>query len=170
MSAIYWDFTYMQHWCWVCSGIFQWTKMNEYKLRWLIDDRSAQGGKNTERHKTIHRTRKEFTRFQWYKMKNMNFYRLTKRQIVTIGRKIRRQKYDEWDSGNIQTTSKLNYLDLKRGGWGGGAVSSRSFDLLKLMIYDLKLSVDLKWLFDPVLHSSLDDLVPMLSESFSLRW
>ena len=27
------------------------------------------------------------------------------------------------------------------------------------MIYDLKRSVDLRWLFDPVLHSSLDDLV-----------
>ena len=42
---------------------------------------------------------------------------------------------------------------------GGGAVSSRSFDLLNSMIYDLKRSVDLRWLFDPVLHSSLDDLV-----------
>ena len=41
----------------------------------------------------------------------------------------------------------------KRGGWGqrGGAVSSRSFDLLNSMIYDLKRSVDLRWLFDPVL-------------------
>ena len=27
------------------------------------------------------------------------------------------------------------------------------------MIYDLRRSVDLRWLFDPVLHSSLDDLV-----------
>ena len=27
------------------------------------------------------------------------------------------------------------------------------------MIYDLKRSVDLRWLFDPVLHSSFDDLV-----------
>ena len=38
-------------------------------------------------------------------------------------------------------------------------VSLRSFDLLNSMIYDLKRSVDLRWLFDPVLHSSLDDLV-----------
>ena len=41
----------------------------------------------------------------------------------------------------------------------GYAVSSRSFDLLNSMIYDLKRSVDLRGLFDPVLHSSLDDLV-----------
>ena len=39
------------------------------------------------------------------------------------------------------------------------AVSSRSFYLLNSMIYDLKRSVDLRWLYDPVLHSSLDDLV-----------
>ena len=36
------------------------------------------------------------------------------------------------------------------------------FDLLNPMIYDLKRSVDIRWLFDPVLHSSLDDLVIML--------
>ena len=54
-------------------------------------------------------------------------------------------------------------LRSKRGeGWGregGGAVSSRSFDLLTSIISDLKRSVNLRWLFDPVLHSSLDDLV-----------
>ena len=45
------------------------------------------------------------------------------------------------DSENIQTT----YSDQKRGdGEGGGAVSLRSFDLLNLMIYDLKRSVDLR--------------------------
>ena len=38
-------------------------------------------------------------------------------------------------------------------------VISRSFDLLNSMIYDLKRFVDLRWLFGPVLHSSLDDLV-----------
>ena len=32
-----------------------------------------------------------------------------------------------------------------------------------LKIYDLKRSADLRWLFDPVLHSSLDDLVWQLS-------
>ena len=36
-----------------------------------------------------------------------------------------------------------NSLDRK----GGGGVLSRSFDLLNLMIYDLKRSVDLRWLF-----------------------
>ena len=41
----------------------------------------------------------------------------------------------------------------------GGAVSSRSFDFSKSMIYDLKRSVDLRGLFDTVLHSSLNDLV-----------
>ena len=41
-------------------------------------------------------------------------------------------------------------------------VSSRSFDLLNSMIYDLKRSVDLRWLFDPLLHSSLHDLVRYL--------
>ena len=42
------------------------------------------------------------------------------------------------------TRHPLNYLDRKRGdGEGGGAVSSRSFDLLNSMIYDLKRSVDL---------------------------
>ena len=47
----------------------------------------------------------------------------------------------------------------------GYAVSSRSFDLLlNSMIYDLKRSVDLRGLFDPVLHSSLDDLVICHSE------
>ena len=37
--------------------------------------------------------------------------------------------------------------------------SSRFVDLLKSIIYDIKRYVDLRWLFDPVLHSSLDDLV-----------
>ena len=39
------------------------------------------------------------------------------------------------------------------------AMSSRFVDLLNLMIYDLKRSVDQRWLFDPVLNSSLDDVV-----------
>ena len=50
-----------------------------------------------------------------------------------------------------QKTSRrppMNYSDAKRRdgerGVGGGAVSSRSFDLLNSMIYDLKRSVDLK--------------------------
>ena len=38
-------------------------------------------------------------------------------------------------------------------------MSSRFFGLLNSMIFDLKRSVDLGRLFDPVLHSSLDDLV-----------
>ena len=43
------------------------------------------------------------------------------------------------------------------GGWGG--VSSIFFNLLNSMIYDLKRSIDLRWLFDLVLYSFLDDLV-----------
>ena len=39
------------------------------------------------------------------------------------------------------------------------AVSSRSFYLLTSIIYDLKRSVDLRGLVDPVLHSPWDDLV-----------
>ena len=38
-------------------------------------------------------------------------------------------------------------------------MSLRFFDLLNSVIYDLKRSIGLRWLFDPVLHSSLDDLV-----------
>ena len=38
-------------------------------------------------------------------------------------------------------------------------MSSRFFDLLNSITYDLKRSVDLRWLFDPVLHSSSNDLV-----------
>ena len=38
-------------------------------------------------------------------------------------------------------------------------MSSRFFDLLNSIIYDLKISLDQRWLFDPGLHSSLDDLV-----------
>ena len=34
------------------------------------------------------------------------------------------------------------------------------------MIYDLKRSVNLRWLFDPVLHLSLDDLVVIIPNSF----
>ena len=49
MSAIYLDFTKMQHWCWVCTGKLQWTKMNEYKIRWITKDKSGQKGENTER-------------------------------------------------------------------------------------------------------------------------
>ena len=49
------------------------------------------------------------------------------------------------------------------------AVSSRSFDLLKSMIYDLKRSFNLRKLFNPVLHSSLDDLVLLLLTLFLPR-
>ena len=45
------------------------------------------------------------------------------------------------------------------------AVSSRSFDLLNSMICDLKRSVNQRWLFDPVIHSSLDDLVCSRSQT-----
>ena len=64
--------------------------------------------------------------------------------------------------------------------WGGGfpiyllmtygAVSSRSFYLLNSMIYDLKTSADPRWLFDPVLHSSLDDLVLRICQLSEISW
>ena len=38
------------------------------------------------------------------------------------------------------------------------------------MIYDLKRSVDLRQLFDPVLYSSLDDLVLLMFENLLLSW
>ena len=46
-------------------------------------------------------------------------------------------------------------------------VSSRFFDLLNSIIDDLKRSVDLCWLFDLVLHSSLDLLVLNAEEPFN---
>ena len=46
--------------------------------------------------------------------------------------KIRRQKDDEYDSENMQTTS-MTCLDRK----GGDSISLRSFDLLNSMILDL---------------------------------
>ena len=80
---------------------------------------------------------------------------MRKKDKVTERQKENKTKDDEKDSENIQTTSN-DLLISKKGGWGGGggAVSSRFFDLLNSMIYDLKRSVDLRWLFDPVLHSS----------------
>ena len=51
--------------------------------------------------------------------------------------------------------------------WGGGksgttkvtVLSQSTANILNSMIYDLKRCVDLRWLLDPLLHSSLDDLV-----------
>ena len=60
--------------------------------------------------------------------------------------------------GKTSRRPPMNNLDLKRG-VGVGKVSWRSFDLFNSMIYDLKRYVGLRWLFDPVLHSSLDDIV-----------
>ena len=68
-----------------------------------------------------------------------------------------------------QETSRgppMNFLDRKRG----GAVSSRSFDLLNSMMHDPKRSVDLRWLFDTVLNSSLHDLVSILWNDKVLWW
>ena len=53
-----------------------------------------------------------------------------------------------------RTTKDLQGPKTQKKGVGEwGAVSSRSFDLLNSMIYDLKRSIELRWLFDPVLHS-----------------
>ena len=65
-------------------------------------------------------------------------------------------------------TSNSSLVRFGRYGLGGlvglvGSVSSRFFDILNSMIYDLKRSVHLRWLFDPVLHSSSDDLVILIS-------
>ena len=49
------------------------------------------------------------------------------------------------------------------GGWGDGGGFQ---DLFNSMIYDLKRSVVLRLLFDPVLHSSLDDLVKLKHPQF----
>ena len=100
MSAIYWDFTKMQHWYWY------WDK------RWWIG--------------------------------------------------LRRHPDDlKWPT------------KIEKGGLGrwerGGAVTSRFFDRLNSMIYDLKRSLHLRWLFDPVLHSSLDYLV-FLSDPSPINW
>ena len=67
----------------------------------------------------------------------MNYERSTKttRKIDKKGRKIRGRKDDE----NMISTELLR---SKKG--RGGAVSSRSFDELNSMIYDLKRSVDLR--------------------------
>ena len=84
--------------------------------------------------------------------------------IETQNQKSERQKDnktkdDEQDSEDAQTTFN-DLLSSKKGGWvGGGAVSSRFFDLLNSMMYDLKRSADIRQLFGPVLHSSLDDHV-----------
>ena len=49
-------------------------------------------------------------------------------------------------------------------------VSLRFFYLLNSMIYDLKRSVYLRWLFNPVQYSSLDDLVLMLKCYLLIYW
>ena len=99
MSAIYWEYTKMQHWYW-------------------------------DRKTRKHKDRKMIRQMM------MNRSQKTSRRPPMI------------------------YQD-QRGGRGGGGrtVLSRFFDLLNSIIYDLKRSVDLRWLFDPVLHWSLDDLV-----------
>ena len=61
---------------------------------------------------------------------------------------------------------------------GVGAVSSRFVNQLNSMIYDLKRSLDLRFLLDPMLHSSLDDLVkvhilcaePISGDVQSFKW
>ena len=60
-----------------------------------------------------------------------------------------------------QKDRRTKRKDVKRGDGGvwEGAASLRFFDLLNSMIFDLKRSVDLRSLFDLVLHSSFDDLV-----------
>ena len=49
---------------------------------------------------------------------------------------MKRQKVKQYekDLRDIQTTTN-ELLRSRKGGWGWGAVSSRSFDLLKSMIY-----------------------------------
>ena len=37
---------------WVCFGKFQWTKMNEYEVKWMIKDKWVQKDENIERQYT----------------------------------------------------------------------------------------------------------------------
>ena len=54
------------------------------------------------------------------------------------GRKVKRRKEEEQDSEDIQTTAnELLHMIEKGGREEGGAVSSKSFDTLNSMIYDL---------------------------------
>ena len=60
------------------------------------------------------------------------------------------------------TVSRTNTRDLwgtQRSALLAPAVSSKFVDVSNSMIYDLKRSINLRWLFDPMLHWSLDDLV-----------
>ena len=88
-SAIYWDFTLMQYWCWVCSGKFDWTKMIKYELRWKIKDKSGQKDENTERQKDNSQDSEGFhPYFNELRWTNMNKSRQK-------GRQTRRRKDDE---------------------------------------------------------------------------
>ena len=97
----------------------------------------------------------------------MNDQRLTrtKRQKRQKDKKTKR-----WWIGLQPPTAKIE----KGGGGGeggdGGAVSSRPFDLMNSMIYGPKRSVDLRWLLDPVLRSSLDDLEIVLISVIFLKF
>ena len=55
----------------------------------------------------------------------------------------------------------MNYLDQKRVGWGLGRGIIKIFWPIELN--DRKRSGHLRWSFDPVLHSSSDDLVILIS-------
>ena len=84
---------------------------------------------------------KHMTGSQCFECESSNWIRLT--SAPSIGKVLeKRRKDDEKDPEDIQTTSNELLRSKKGGGWGRGAVSSRSFDLLNSMIYDLKRSLD----------------------------
>ena len=82
-------------------------------------------------------------------LKTIKLWGICNIDIETERQKTERQKEnetkdDELDSEDIQATSN-DLLRSEKGGWGGGGgMSSRFFDRLNSMIYDLKISVDLR--------------------------
>ena len=85
---------------------------------------------------------------------NIDIETLILRQKTEI-QKDDKTKDDEYDSDAIQTTSN-DLLRSIKGRWrGGGAMSSRIV-YLSIELNDLKRSVNLRWKFDPVQHSSLN--------------
>ena len=85
--------------------------MIKYELRWKIKDKSGQKDENTERQKDNTQDSEgfhpNFNELRWtnmnkYELQKINWDKKTNRQK---GRKVKRQKVDEEDSENIQTTN-----------------------------------------------------------------
>ena len=134
-----------------CNIDVEFALANSNELRWINTNQDEllkinQGRKTKiqKDKKTIHRTRRESTRFQWNKMNKYELLKInldnkTNRQK---GRKTRRQEDKELDTGNIQTTAN----ELLRSRKGGGSIIKISWP--KMIVWS-----------NAMLHSSLDDLV-----------